>query len=229
MRSSIHSQTESIAESPLWLLIAKMLVLVFLIAIAGISLQSVPSFNHRPSFFIPRSNFPVIRAQLSPKRREEEDVLNMKEWELGMFQNEVAASQGIRIRRRPPMGPPLHYMGPFDFRLQNEDNTPCSFLEEIIWQKDVEVSHMKEKKPLASLKKFIENAARTRDFVGALKAAHSRTGLPGLIAEVKKGSPTRGILRDEVKKGLLWKKKVKKSTKIQNIMAIFRFLLLLLL
>ncbi|WRX10065.1 SET domain - like 7 [Theobroma cacao] len=36
-----------------------------------------------------------------------------------------------------------------------------------------------------------------RDFVGALKAAHSRTGLPGLIAEVKKGSPTRGILRED--------------------------------
>ncbi|KHN37181.1 Indole-3-glycerol phosphate synthase, chloroplastic [Glycine soja] len=34
-----------------------------------------------------------------------------------------------------------------------------------------------------------------RDFIGALKAANERTGLPGLIAEVKKVSPSRGILR----------------------------------
>ncbi|XP_021275354.1 indole-3-glycerol phosphate synthase, chloroplastic [Herrania umbratica] len=184
--------------------------LVSLKATPRISFQSVPSFNHRPNFFIRRStmnlplrrsNFPGLRAQqsetISPKRGEEEDALKVKEWEVGMFQNEVAASQGIRIRRRPPTGPPLHYVGPFEFRLQNEGNTPRNILEEIIWHKDVEVSQMKEKKPLASLKKFVENAAPTRDFVGALKAAHSRTGLPGLIAEVKKASPSRGILRED--------------------------------
>ncbi|KAK6238704.1 hypothetical protein QUC31_004173 [Theobroma cacao] len=184
--------------------------LVFLKATSRIPFQSVPSFNHRPNLIIHRSNFPGIRAQqseaISPKRGEEEDALKVKEWEVGMFQNEVAASQGIRIRRRPPSGPPMHYVGPFEFRLQNEGNTPRNILEEIIWHKDVEVSQvandsgvwqMKEKKPLASLKKFIENAAPTRDFVGALKAAHSRTGLPGLIAEVKKASPTRGILRED--------------------------------
>ena len=55
---------------------------------------------------------------------------------------------------------------------------------------------MKGKKPLAALNKFIEKAPPTRDFLGALKAAHSRTGLPGLIAEVKKASPSRGILRE---------------------------------
>ncbi|XVE78293.1 hypothetical protein DITRI_Ditri13aG0133200 [Diplodiscus trichospermus] len=145
-----------------------------------------------------RSSFPAIRAQqtISPKKEEEQDALKVKEWEVGMFQNEVAASQGIRIRRRPSTGPPLHYVGPFQFRLQNEGNTPRNILEEIVWQKDMEVSQMKEKKPLATLKKSIENAPPSRDFVGALKAAHSRTGLPGLIAEVKKASPSRGILRD---------------------------------
>jgi indole-3-glycerol phosphate synthase len=59
---------------------------------------------------------------------------------VGMFQDEVAASQGIRIRRRPSTGPPLHYVGPFEFRLQNEGNTPRNILEEIIWHKDKEVS-----------------------------------------------------------------------------------------
>ncbi|KAG8489109.1 hypothetical protein CXB51_017136 [Gossypium anomalum] len=175
----------------------------------GISFQSIPSPNQRPNFFLRRSSmdlqhrrfhFPSIRAQQSgtifPRKEDEEDSLKVKEWEVGMLQNEVAASQGIRIRRRPPSGPPLHYVGPFEFRLQNEGNTPRNILEEIVWHKDVEVSQMKEKKPLLSLKKVIENAPPTRDFVGALKAAHLRTGLPGLIAEVKKASPSRGILRE---------------------------------
>lgn len=71
-----------------------------------------------------------------------ENALKAKEWELGMLQDEVAASQGIRIRRRPPTGPPLHYVGPFQFRLQNEGNTPRNILEEIIWHKDMEVSQV---------------------------------------------------------------------------------------
>ncbi|KAK8711803.1 hypothetical protein V6N13_147066 [Hibiscus sabdariffa] len=183
--------------------------LISLKSIPGLSFQSFPSFNQPPKFLVRRSsmdlpprrsNFPAIRAQqpetISPKGEEGGDALKVKEWEVGMFQNEVAESQGIRIRRRPPTGPPLHYVGPFEFRLQNEGNTPRNILEEIIWNKDVEVSQMKGKKPLASLKKFIDNAPPTRDFVGALKAAHSRTGLPGLIAEVKKASPSRGILRE---------------------------------
>ncbi|KAF3445283.1 hypothetical protein FNV43_RR14978 [Rhamnella rubrinervis] len=129
--------------------------------------------------------------------KSERSALEIKEWEVGMFQNEVAASQGIRIRRRPPTGPPLHYVGPFEFRLQNEGNTPRNILEEIIWNKDTEVSKLKEKKPLSLLMKAMENVPPTRDFVGALREANSRTGLPGLIAEVKKASPSRGVLRED--------------------------------
>ena len=72
----------------------------------------------------------------------EQNALKVKEWEVGMLQNEVAASQGIRIRRRPPTGPPLHYVGPFEFRIQNEGNTPRNILEQIIWHKDTEVSQV---------------------------------------------------------------------------------------
>ncbi|XP_048126920.1 indole-3-glycerol phosphate synthase, chloroplastic-like isoform X2 [Rhodamnia argentea] len=114
-----------------------------------------------------------------------------------MYQDEVAASQGIRIRRRPPTGPPLHYVGPFEFRLQNEGNTPRNKLEEIVWHKEKEVSQLKGKQPLVMLRKALQNAPPTRDFIGALKAAHERTGLPGLIAEVKKASPSRGVLRED--------------------------------
>lgn len=56
---------------------------------------------------------------------------------------------------------------------------------------------LKERMPLSSVKQAIESAPPTRDFVGALKSAHLRTGLPGLIAEVKKASPSRGVLRED--------------------------------
>ncbi|KAI4331538.1 hypothetical protein MLD38_029723 [Melastoma candidum] len=125
------------------------------------------------------------------------NALKTKEWEIGMLQDEVAATQGIRIRRRPPSGPPLHYVGPFEFRLQNEGNTPRNILEEIVWNKDTEVAQMKEKQPLATLKKYLDNAPPTRDFIGALKSAYERTGVPGLIAEVKKASPSRGVIRED--------------------------------
>lgn len=81
-----------------------------------------------------------ISATVVSANESQENSLDAKDWELGMYQNEVAASQGIRIRRRPPTGPPLHYVGPFEFRLQNEGNTPRNILEEIIWHKEKEVS-----------------------------------------------------------------------------------------
>lgn len=84
-----------------------------------------------------------VSATTAPSESlSDQNALKIKEWEVGMFQNEVAASQGIRIRRRPPTGPPLHYVGPFEFRLQNEGNTPRNILEEIVWNKHTEVSQV---------------------------------------------------------------------------------------
>ncbi|KAK1353797.1 Indole-3-glycerol-phosphate synthase [Heracleum sosnowskyi] len=119
------------------------------------------------------------------------------EWEGGKYQDEIAEAQGIRIRRRPSTGPPQHAVGPFEFRLQNAGNTPRNILEEIIWNTDVEVAQMKEKLPLGAVAKTLQIAPPARDFIGALKASYSRTGLPALIAEVKKASPSRGVLRED--------------------------------
>ncbi|KAJ0248898.1 Indole-3-glycerol phosphate synthase [Hirschfeldia incana] len=145
------------------------------------------------------SQFP-IRAQqslgvASPSSSLEND-LRIKQWEVDMYQNELAISQGIRIRRKPPSMAPLGYTGPFELRLHNASDSPSNILEEITWYKDQEVSRMKEINPLEALKKAVENAPPTRDFVGALRMAHQRTGFPALIAEVKKASPSRGILKE---------------------------------
>ncbi|KAF6134870.1 hypothetical protein GIB67_002271 [Kingdonia uniflora] len=122
--------------------------------------------------------------------------LKIKEWEVGMFQDELAGSQSIRIRRRPPTGPPLHYVGPFEFRLQNKGNTR-NILEEILWNKDEEISQLKDGKPIYKLKKELEYASPVKDFIGALKASYACTGLPALISEVKKSSPSREVLRKD--------------------------------
>ncbi|XP_040379442.1 indole-3-glycerol phosphate synthase, chloroplastic isoform X2 [Oryza brachyantha] len=111
--------------------------------------------------------------------------------------DDIEGVDGIRIRRRPVTGPPVHYVGPFQFRLENEGNTPRNILERIVWDKEAEVSQLKERRPLYMLKGPLENAPPARDFVGPLKASYDRTGLPALIAEVKKASPSRGVLRED--------------------------------
>ncbi|XP_051217750.1 indole-3-glycerol phosphate synthase, chloroplastic [Lolium perenne] len=108
----------------------------------------------------------------------------------------IEGLDGIKIRRRPVTGPSVHHVGPFQFRLENEGNTPRNILEKIVWDKDVEVWQMKEKMPLYRLLGPLGSAPPARDFVAALTASYDRTALPALIAEVKKASPSRGVLRE---------------------------------
>lgn len=119
------------------------------------------------------------------------------ELECGKSLDNIIENQGIRIRRRPPTGPPTHAVGPFEFRLENEGNTPRNILEKIIWDKDKEVSQFRERKPLHVLNKILKDVPPVRDFAGALRASYKRTGMPALIAEVKKASPSRGVLRED--------------------------------
>ncbi|YAF96076.1 MAG: indole-3-glycerol phosphate synthase TrpC [Nodularia sp. CChRGM 3473] len=72
------------------------------------------------------------------------------------------------------------------------DAEPNNILEEIVWHKEIEVEQMREKRPLRELQKQVLTAPPTRDFIAAL---HPGKTHPALIAEVKKASPSKGVLR----------------------------------
>ncbi len=65
-------------------------------------------------------------------------------------------------------------------------------LEEIVDQKQQEVALMGEKLPFADLKNQISTAPLVRDFLRALRLNPIK---PSLIAEVKKASPSKGVIR----------------------------------
>eukprot|EP00252_Welwitschia_mirabilis_P019143 TRINITY_DN4355_c0_g1_i1.p1 TRINITY_DN4355_c0_g1~~TRINITY_DN4355_c0_g1_i1.p1 ORF type:complete len:382 (+),score=73.99 TRINITY_DN4355_c0_g1_i1:91-1236(+) len=113
------------------------------------------------------------------------------------MRNDEGNPDGISIRRRPTTGPPLHYVGPFEFRLENEGNTPRNILEEIVWNKDREVTEKKERIRLEDLKRDLHSAPPVRDFINTLKVHEAETCLPALIAEVKKASPSKGVIQPE--------------------------------
>ncbi|BBN03964.1 indole-3-glycerol phosphate synthase [Marchantia polymorpha subsp. ruderalis] len=131
--------------------------------------------------FQPKSNMPEAPPEWKEKEAERVALMIEKE--------------GISIRRRPETGPPLHNVGAFQFKLQNAGNTPRNILEEIVWSKDIEVTGMKERMPIGTLKRLLATAEPARDFVGALRERAAETGVPGLIAEVKKASPSRGVIQ----------------------------------
>lgn len=67
-------------------------------------------------------------------------------------------------------------------------------LDKIIAVKRQEIAEAIRKKSLAVMREDAESRVLTRDFVGALRAKIA-AGQPAVIAEVKKASPSKGVLR----------------------------------
>ncbi len=66
-------------------------------------------------------------------------------------------------------------------------------LQQICEHKRTEIGAARRAVPEAALRRQIESAPAVRDFVGALRNKHPM----GLIAEVKKASPSAGLIRDD--------------------------------
>jgi len=65
----------------------------------------------------------------------------------------------------------------------------------IVGVKREEVAKAKQARPVAALEAEIKTVDKTRDFVGALRAKVA-DGEAAVIAEIKKASPSRGVLRE---------------------------------
>ena len=98
----------------------------------------------------------------------------------------------MEIRRRPPN--PSIKVANLEYAIPHPDSKPKNILEEIVWEKEIEVENSRKKIPLEDLKKKIRDLPKPKDFIEALKNSKSK---PALISEIKKASPSKGIIRED--------------------------------
>ncbi|MEM1239158.1 MAG: indole-3-glycerol phosphate synthase TrpC [Cyanobacteria bacterium P01_H01_bin.26] len=96
------------------------------------------------------------------------------------------------IRRRPPN--PAVSVDTLRYQVNMPNSEPRNILEKIVWHKESEVARLREQVPLADLQRQVLTAAPPLDFARALR--HGRTR-PAVIAEVKKASPSKGVIRED--------------------------------
>jgi indole-3-glycerol phosphate synthase len=78
------------------------------------------------------------------------------------------------------------------YGIPHPEEKPRHILEEIVWAKDREVAAARERVSLQQLQRQVADLPPTRDFTAALKASCRK---PAVIAEVKKASPSKGVIR----------------------------------
>ncbi|WP_299407633.1 indole-3-glycerol phosphate synthase TrpC [Acaryochloris sp. IP29b_bin.148] len=98
----------------------------------------------------------------------------------------------MHIRRRPPSV--AVNVQELQYQVKTPDNEPRNILEKIVWFKETEVEQMRENLSLLDLRKQVANCEPPLKFVDALRQGKTQ---PALIAEVKKASPSKGVLRED--------------------------------
>lgn len=98
----------------------------------------------------------------------------------------------MQIRRRPPS--PSIQVSSLSYQVKTHDAEPQNILEEIVWHKDQEITNLREQIPLIKLKQQVDKSAPPKDFIQALISSPTQ---PAIITEIKKASPSKGIIRED--------------------------------
>jgi indole-3-glycerol phosphate synthase len=98
----------------------------------------------------------------------------------------------MEIRRRRPN--PSVRVAHLEYGTPHPEEKPRHILEEIVWEKDREIASARERLSLEQLKSQVAKLPPTRDFIAALRASCRK---PAVIAEIKKASPSKGVIRKD--------------------------------
>ncbi len=96
----------------------------------------------------------------------------------------------MEIRRRPPN--PIIPVENIRYQVKVPGSDPQHILEEIVWHKEAEVERQRSLTPLIELQKRVSELPPPQDFLKALQQGKTN---PAVIAEVKKASPSKGVIR----------------------------------
>jgi indole-3-glycerol phosphate synthase (EC 4.1.1.48) len=98
----------------------------------------------------------------------------------------------VQIRRRQP-NPAVEVLC-LRYQVAIPGAEPQNILEEIVWYKEKEITDLRERLPLEKLKQKVDTISTPRNFFAALKQSKTQ---PAVIAEVKKASPSKGVIRED--------------------------------
>ena len=98
----------------------------------------------------------------------------------------------MEIRRRPPN--PTVKVENLEYAVPQREAQAKNILEEIVWHKDIEIKNFKKIFSLEDLIKKIEKLPPPKDFY---KSIFESSIKPGVIAEIKKASPSKGVIRED--------------------------------
>ena len=98
----------------------------------------------------------------------------------------------MEIRRRPPN--PTVKVENLEYAVPHREAQAKNILEEIVWHKDIEIKNFKKITSLEDLIKKLDKSSPPKDFYKNILESKIK---PGVIAEIKKASHIKGVIRED--------------------------------